>query len=161
MSEKNLVGVAPQTWAFVSRQGILEHNEIGGAISKAFEELTERIARGGVRTRGAPRACYHYRDGGRIGFDLGFPIQPHDVAAAQRAGLKTGHTLSGEALVMVHHGPYEALAQAHRALEQELQARGLTGGGEVWEIYMNDPDDTPPAELLTEIYWPIERSEPS
>jgi effector-binding domain-containing protein len=96
-----------------------------------------------------------------VSFDLGFPIQPRDATAARRAGLKTGDSFSGEALVIVHHGPYEALAQSYRALEQDLKERGLTGRGDVWEIYLNDPDETPSAELLTEIYWPIERGEPS
>jgi hypothetical protein len=64
MSESHLIGVSAETWAFVSRPGELTHHEIGAAINDAFDDLTERIARGGVRTRGAPRARYHYHDGG-------------------------------------------------------------------------------------------------
>ena len=58
MSQSHLIGISPETWAFVSRQGDLKHDEIGAAISNAFEELTERIARGGIRTCGAPQARY-------------------------------------------------------------------------------------------------------
>jgi effector-binding domain-containing protein len=151
--QSQVVNVPGETWTFVSRRS--RAGEIGASIDSAFAELTEAIARAGVRTSGPPRGHYHYRDGAELGFDLGFPILADDEAAARAGGLKTGRTLSGEALMFVHQGPYEALAGAYRALEQDLSARRLKGAGDTWEVYLNDPDDTPPASLITEIYWPI------
>lgn len=157
MVQTQVVNMSPETWAFVTRHSGVRPQQIGAAVDKAFDELTEKIARGGVRTQGAPRARYHYRDGEQIGFDLGFPIAPADVAAAHRAGLATGETLSGEALTTTHQGPYENLAQTYRALEADMKERGIAGQGAVWEVYLNDPDDTPRQDLLTQIFWPIER----
>jgi AraC family transcriptional regulator len=153
--QSQIVNMRGETWAFVSRSGV-GGREIGAAIDSAFAELTEAIARAGVRTKGPPRAHYYYRDGGELGFDLGFAILADDEARARAGRLKTGPTLSGEALMVVHQGPYDALAGAYRALEQELEARRLKGKGDTWEVYLNDPDVTPAASLLTEIYWPIE-----
>jgi effector-binding domain-containing protein len=155
--QSKLVKTQAKTWVFVSRRTGPGPDEIRASIESAFAELTEAIARGGVRTSGPPRARYHYRDGAQLGFDLGFPIIVNDEAAARRAGLKTGQTLSGEALMRVHKGPYEGLAGAYGTLREELKAKGLEGKGDTWEVYLNDPDNTPAANLLTQIYWPIVR----
>lgn len=159
MSQSRLVSVGSQTWAYLSCRSGLQPSEINATIEKAFGQLTEAIARGAIRTNGAPRAHYHYRDDKQISFDLGFPIREEDVAAAARAGLSTGQTLAGEALMRIHEGPYAALSSTYKQLEQDLTTEGLSGRGDTWEVYLNDPDDTPPSKLQTQIYWPInERS---
>lgn len=150
-----MVTLPAETWAYVSCRSGLQPSEIGATMEKAFAELAEAIARGGVRTNGPPRSHYHYRDQQGIGFDLGFPIAPEDAAAAERAGLTVGPTLSGRALAGLHEGPYAGLSGAYKALEQELKNKGLAGCGDVWEVYLNDPDNTAPEALRTQIYWPI------
>jgi effector-binding domain-containing protein len=150
-----MVTLSSQTWAYVTCRSGLQPTEISATIEKAFAELAEAIARGGVRTNGPPRAHYHYRDQHGIGFDLGFPIAAEDAAAAERAGLTTGPTLSGKAMAWLHEGPYAGLAAVYKALEQELKAKGLAGSGDVWEIYLNDPDNTASEGLRTQIYWPV------
>lgn len=150
-----IVTLPAQTWAYVCCRSGLQPGEISATMEKAFAELAEAIARGGVRTNGPPRAHYHYRDQHGIGFDLGFPIAPEDAAAAERAGLTTGAALSGQALAWLHEGAYAGLSGAYMALEQEFTDRGLASCGDVWEVYLNDPDNTPPEALRTQIYWPI------
>jgi effector-binding domain-containing protein len=150
-----IVTLPSQTWAYVTCRSGLEPSEISATIDKAFAQLAEAIARGGVRTNGPPRAHYHYRDQTGIGFDLGFPILPQDAAAAERAGLGTGQTVSGEAITRVHEGPYARLPETYKEVERELKSQGLSGCKDVWEVYLNDPDDTPPKGLRTQIYWPI------
>jgi effector-binding domain-containing protein len=153
--QSRIVTLPAETWAYVSCRSGLQPSEISATIDKAFAQLAEVIARGGVRTNGPPRAHYHYRDQNGIGFDLGFPIVAEDEAAAQRAGLATGRTLSGEAFTRVHEGSYAGLSRTYKELEQELKAKELNACGDVWEVYLNDPDDTPPDKLRTQIYWPI------
>jgi AraC family transcriptional regulator len=59
-----------------------------------------------------------------------------------------------------HVGPYEDLGAAYgEALRQlrELDGYRMRKGG--WmEIYRNDPAKTPPAELVTDIYLPVEKA---
>ena len=56
---------------------------------------------------------------------------------------------------MVHEGPYAELGNAYKTLVQEVKTRGGSLGGDTWEVYLNDPDTTPPVALRTQIYWPI------
>lgn len=139
LAPSRLVSEAGGVWAFVSRSTRLHPVEIRAAIDEAFADLTERLARAAVRMEGAPRACYHYADRGRMGFDLGFPIGAAERDGAERAGLQTGATLSGAALTRLHEGPYDSLSRSYRLLAEDLNARGLKGAGAVWEVYLNDP----------------------
>ena len=158
-THSELVSVTPETWTYVGCRSGLEADEIAASIEKAFSQLTEAIARGGVRTSGPPRAHYHYRDEKGLGFDLGFPIKSEDMNAAERAGLGVGRTLSGSALALLHQGPYASLSEAYKKLEQDSKDKGFLGRGDTWEVYLNDPDNTPATKLKTQIYWPIaERS---
>jgi hypothetical protein len=147
-----------ETWAFLSRRTTLDTRAINASIADAFAQLTETAERAGVHIAGPPRVHYRYREGDQIGFDLGFPIQPNDEDIARQAGLKTGETLSGEALMHIHRGAYARLGEAYRRMEQNLGAKGLKGRGDLWEVYLNDPDKCPPQEVLTQILWPVESS---
>lgn len=151
-----IIKLPSETWAYLARQDVLGRQEIGSALEGAFDQLTEIIARAGIRTIGQPRAHFHYRDGEPVGFEIGFPIDPDDVNAARRLGLAAGPADPGHALVHIHRGPYGRLHEAYSAMEQDFVERGLRGRGDLWELYLNDPDECSASELLTQIVWPID-----
>lgn len=151
-----IIKLPSETWAYLARQDVLGRQEIGSALEGAFDQLTEIIARGGIRTIGQPRAHFHYSDGEHVGFEIGFPIDPNDVRGARQLGLAAGPADPGHALVHIHQGPYEKLHEAYRAMQQILVERGLKARGDLWEFYLNDPDECSPSRLLTQIAWPVD-----
>lgn len=59
----------------------------------------------------------------------------------------------GEYAVTTHAGPYEKLESTYAELMgQWLLQSGREMGEACFEIYLNDPDSTPPEKLLTDIY---------
>jgi len=65
---------------------------------------------------------------------------------------------AGEYAVAIHHGPYDGLAQTYAQLCGEWipqQGREMRSAPTI-EMYKNDPNRTPPEELLTEVYVPLE-----
>jgi AraC family transcriptional regulator len=64
----------------------------------------------------------------------------------------------GKMAVFPHRGPYEGLlATWQKVMGEWMPASGLTiRHAPTFEIYVNDPDNTPPDELLTEICIPVE-----
>ncbi len=60
--------------------------------------------------------------------------------------------------VTVHEGPYETLSNTYAELcGQWLPRQGRTiRSAPSLEVYLNDPESTPPEELLTEIHVPLE-----
>ena len=65
---------------------------------------------------------------------------------------------AGEYAVAIHRGPYAGLAQTYARLCGEWipqQGRELRSAPAI-EIYRNNPNDTPPEELVTEVCVPLE-----
>jgi effector-binding domain-containing protein len=105
---------------------------------------------------GTATSPFRYRDGAEVGFDIGFPIDPSDEEVAGRAGLGTGETSAGEAFVHIHRGPYARLGDTYRQMERNMSEQGFKGFGDLWAVYLNDPDECRASDLLTQIVWPVE-----
>lgn len=151
----NIVSMPEQTWAFLEGRSTLAPQSIGVAVAATFDDVNRRIVGGDIRTAGAP--CAHYRTcGGELRFEIGIPINPDDAEAARKVGLSIGETLKGEALLHIHRGPYGQLGDAYRDMQRDFHAKGLKGRDDLWEVYLNDPDACPSADLLTQILWPID-----
>jgi AraC family transcriptional regulator len=127
-------------------------------LEQVFEQLTEEIARAGIRIRGQPWAHFRYREKTGIDFDIGFPIDPSDEVTARKAGLGIGETAGGETFVHIHRGPYATLADTYRRMERTIVQKGLKGRDDLWEVYLNDPEECRASDLLTQIVWPIEEA---
>lgn len=60
-----------------------------------------------------------------------------------------------EAAVVRHIGPYATLGVAHHAAYAFLAEHGHAQAGAIREVYVSDPEDTPPSELITEVILPL------
>jgi effector-binding domain-containing protein len=58
---------------------------------------------------------------------------------------------AGDVAMTVHRGPYNGLADAHRAVIDWCAAQGLQPAGPRWEIYGPHHDD--PDQLRTEVFY--------
>ena len=56
---------------------------------------------------------------------------------------------------LVHHGPYEDEGPALAALYAFVAEQGLEPAGPHTEVYLNDPSQTAPADLRTELRVPV------
>ncbi|MEM9068474.1 MAG: MerR family transcriptional regulator [Myxococcota bacterium] len=56
---------------------------------------------------------------------------------------------------VTHIGPYATLGLAHHALFAWARENGAEEAGPIEEVYVDDPDDTPPAALTTEVHLPL------
>ena len=60
------------------------------------------------------------------------------------------------AAVAWHHGAYDAIGQAHRAVEMWLHQERKEISGPPWEVYWTGPSDDPdPAKWVTEVGYPF------
>jgi effector-binding domain-containing protein len=74
------------------------------------------------------------------------PVDWKDVPAATVASV-------------VHRGPYDQIAPAYHTVSGWIQDHGHQVAGPPCEIYLNDPQQVTPEELLTEVQFPIEGDE--
>ncbi len=64
----------------------------------------------------------------------------------------------GDYAVIVHHGPYERLIDTYSRICGEWAPRSgrVLKSGPCFEIYRNNPEETPPEVLVTDVYVPLE-----
>jgi AraC family transcriptional regulator len=64
----------------------------------------------------------------------------------------------GSYATLEYVGPYEEMEPVWTELTEYVEGSlGRTvGRGAAFEIYVNDPSDTPPAQLITELYMPVQ-----
>jgi AraC family transcriptional regulator len=91
----------------------------------------------------------------RLRYDACVPVDD-DFAPSGEIGVQT--LGGGLYAVTTHHGPYDRLSETYAELcGQWLPRHGHTIRAEpCLEIYLNDPEGTPPEDLLTDIHMPIE-----
>jgi len=61
----------------------------------------------------------------------------------------------GSMATAVHKGPYETCEPTYAALFRWISVHGKTITGPIREVYLNDPGEVAPEEILTEIYVPV------
>jgi effector-binding domain-containing protein len=73
----------------------------------------------------------------------------------QDPGIEVRNIPGAKLLSIVHKGPYETVGVGWTKLHEQLVAEGLEIVGPIREVYLNDPNETPQDELMTELQVPI------
>jgi effector-binding domain-containing protein len=148
------VDTKSQPMLYVTRSTSMEPQEIAGVTGEAFGAIGEFIGQAGVTPAGPPIAVYRDWDGGKMKVDIGFPVASAEIAKAQ-GEVQAGHTPSGKTIKAVHRGPYAMLRETYGAMENYMSKAGYAMPALAWEVYVNDPETTQEADLVTEIYMPV------
>lgn len=150
--EIELTKMAPQSVAATKIHTTLQR--IGGDIGIGFGSLVQALARESISPSGPPLIVYH----DVIDTDTDGEIEicvPIDTAIDGDSSVYQRELEGGTMAVTIHHGPYAEIAPAYQNLTEWISERGHEIAGPPREIYLNDPQIVPPAELLTRIAFPI------
>lgn len=124
---------------------------IGGGIGKSYAHAQ----REGLAMAGPPFTRYVETSAGLLTIEAGVPLA---AAAAGAEEVQAGELPGGPAVVAMHAGPYDQLAETYAAIERWMDANGERSGGAPWESYITDPADHPDqADWRTVVYWPLAR----
>lgn len=131
--------------------------QVGQDIGTGFGTLMAGMGRAGVTPAGMPLIIYHTvideENDGDIelcvpvgaGFDGDATVYSRELEGATMA-------------TTIHHGPYEEISAAYHTLTGWIVEHGHEIVGPPRETYLNDPQQVPPAELLTKVEFPIDPS---
>jgi effector-binding domain-containing protein len=136
---------------------VLKHvsmDTIGPQIMEAFNQLGASMGRARLELAGPPFLVMlgpiEEDAGGDI--ELCFPLP----APFQGEGEVYGREVEGGTMAStVHRGPYDEVGPAYHTLTGWIQEHGHEILGPSREVYLSNPDQTPPSEYLTEIQFPI------
>lgn len=137
----------------------IQTSELTRAQGESLHELWRLLRERGVAPAGPPFVRYHTFGDVDTDVEIGVPVAA-DVAGEGR--VTRGELPAGPAVVAVHDGAHDRLAEAYQAIEQSLAAQG-TANGAAWEVYEwidlsqePDPSSWPaPADWRTQIVQPI------
>jgi len=147
----------PVTVAFVSMKGPYSQ------ISEAFGKLYGWIGRKDFVPSGPPLGIYHDSPGqvaeDQLTWELCSPISgdvPPSTPGADALGVKRLEPV--QVAATTHRGPFSAVGGTYEALAAWVAENGYQVNGPAQEVYLSNPGDTPPKELVTEVRFPVTKA---
>ena len=140
----------PRTVAFVAMKG--PYTLIEGTFGKLFGWIGEK----GYIPAGPPMGVYFNAPGEVPDEELLWEIQcpiGGDVAPSgpDERGLGVKWVEGAEVAATMYKGPYDQVAATWYALADWIMENGYDIADVGEEVYLSDPDKTPPEELITEL----------
>jgi effector-binding domain-containing protein len=123
-------------------------------LGQAYGAIMRHAGQLGAVPTGAPFVAYHNMDMEDLEVEIGFPFAR---ALAGSGEVLAGEIPGGKAVTSLHVGPYDQLREAYDALYDWMGTNGHQPGGAAYEFYLNDPQNTPPAELKTQLVQPLKQ----
>jgi effector-binding domain-containing protein len=125
--------------------------DLPGILGRSYGILGAYLGRMGQQPAGAPFIAYYNQDMQNLDLEIGFPVAKKLPGQGE---IQASEIPGGKAASCIHVGPYDKIAPAYEALGQWMQSKGHQGTGVCYEIYLNDPQQTPPDKLQTQILFP-------
>ncbi|MFP4240626.1 MAG: GyrI-like domain-containing protein [Chitinispirillaceae bacterium] len=121
-------------------------------MSEAFGKMQTYLDEIGEQPDGPPYILYFNEDMQNLDVEIGLPVRK---ALRGYNEIESNYTLGGSAASCLYQGPYNELETAYAQLAEFLQKEGLTPKGIACEVYINDPGDTAPQNLLTKVMFAL------
>lgn len=151
MSDIELTQLAPRPFVGIRRK--LPVTELGAFFAEALPKVMGWLGAQGIAPASMPMAQWVSMDMETGVADCHAGCFVHEAVAGE-GEITPGETPGGDALVITNVGPYDTVGRSW----QKVYARAAELGrapGPGWEIYVDDPGDTPAAELRTVIHLPL------
>lgn len=150
---RGLQSVGPLQMAGVRKKCPM--HEVGPSMGAAIGEACQKLSDLNLPTDGEVMSVYHNFDMKALTFDYtsGFVLPAGQTLPSE---MSTWSLPPSQALSVVHTGSYEHLGNAWSAAHQYARYKKLKQSKVgTYEVYKNDPENTPAAELRTEIFMPL------
>jgi effector-binding domain-containing protein len=127
--------------------------EFGGRSQEIFAYLLEK----GLEPSGPPFIRYHQYSPEVVDMEVGLPIsRAGDPVEDPDPQMSFIDLPGGDAVVFVHEGPYDGLAEVYSSMHDWIHAQGMDDSDPPWEIYEVSPAETDDSsKLRTRVVWPV------
>lgn len=121
----------------------------------AYTQVSRVASREGWAVTGPAFGWYHGMPTDTVDIAAGFGVTGVEVGTTA-GGVEVLEIPGGPALVLIHVGTYDRLADAWGRLEEDRATLDVEGRGDFWEEYVTDPEPGVDAEAnLTRIVLPL------
>jgi AraC family transcriptional regulator len=146
----------PTAVAFLAKKG--PYTQIGAA----FGQLYGWIGHKGCTPSGPPMGVYFNAPGqvpeDQLLWELRSPIAGKVTPSGpDKDGRGVKQLAAVRVATTMHRGSFETVAKTYEALVAWIMQNGYDITGPCEEVYLKDPSQTPPEELLTEVRFPVRK----
>jgi effector-binding domain-containing protein len=127
-------------------------SELPQTLGKAYDAVMAYLAELGEQPGGAPFVGYFNMDMQNLDIEAGFPVARPLLGKGE---IQPGTLPGGKVVSCLYTGPYSQIEPAYNALMAWFPANDCQPTGVAYEFYLNDPENTPEAELQTLITMPV------
>jgi effector-binding domain-containing protein len=99
--------------------------------------------------------AYYNMDMQNLDVEIGFTTTKE---VPGQGNIQRGSIPGGKAASVLHVGPYNGLGAAHDALHRWMAEKGFESATGYYELYLNDPQNTLPEALKTEVFTLLKTS---
>ena len=146
--------IAEQPVLVVRRR--IKPSEVAATLGEVLGYVFTHAQQNGIALAGQPLTRYVEWGPGMWTIEAGMPVTAHFCESPLESEVRSATLPGGLVATTTHTGAYDKLNEAHAAVQQWIEAEGLTPAGAPWESYTTDPADYPdPKDWKTEIYWPV------
>ncbi|MBI2305298.1 MAG: GyrI-like domain-containing protein [Chloroflexi bacterium] len=144
------------TVAYLSANG--PYSQIGAAMGQLLAAMRET----GLEPVGPPSGVYFNSPKEvppeELRWEIRCPVaDTTPQALPDQRGVAVKSVAEVEVVADIHRGPYQEVERTYQALYYWIEAKGYAIVGPPEEVYLSNPDATPPQDLLTEIRIPVKR----
>lgn len=127
---------------------------VSSALGERYGRLLGFASAHGLEIAGHPLTLTESPDGDVWHFEAALPVRTRAPLQGEQ-DIEVKQLAAGRVLVVQHVGPYDRLAATVARLMAYAAASGFRRNGPIREIYVSDPGDTAPDDLVTKIVMPI------
>jgi len=126
--------------------------DLAQVLGEAYGAMAQYLGELGEQPAGPPFTAYYNMDMQDLDVEIGFPVYKR---LPGKDDIKASEIPGGKAATCLHTGPYSEIAPAYNALSEWIKDNGYEVTGVAYEVYLDDPAQTPPQELRTQILFPL------
>jgi len=126
--------------------------ELPQVMGRAYGEIAQYLCELGEQPAGPPFAAYYNLDVQDLDVEIGMPVSKN---LPGKGNVQPSAMPGGKYAACLHTGPYSDIGPAYNTLSHWVLENGHIPTGVAYELYLNDPARTLPAELRTQILFPL------
>ncbi|NWJ45113.1 MAG: GyrI-like domain-containing protein [Chloroflexi bacterium] len=126
--------------------------ELPQFFGKAYGMVFQYLSKLNAPPAGPPFAMYYNMDMQNLDVEAGFPVSK---PLAGEGEFIANEIAAGKYATCLYKGSYQEVGSAYETLSTWIKENGYTPTGIACEMYLNDPADTPPEQLLTKVMFQL------
>ena len=121
-------------------------------LGEAYGAIGQYLGSLGEAPGGAPFVAYYNMNMEDLDIEAGFPVTK---PLPGKETIQSSLMPAGKFATCLYKGPYNECGPAYEELSHWIQEQGYETTGVAYEFYLNDPAQTPPQELKTQIVFQL------